>query len=251
MKSITASCAAFAAVCATASAVNITTSESATDHSELPVQISTTDLLQGLIPVELPGDLGWHPANTDPANQLAAFTDGDQSPGGLKGLMTDFPGEGNPTKRIQYTLPEPSTITEIRVFSGNDGLDGRAFHTYTVEFSSDSGGSWTPPIYVQSHPSGTMNNNMWRMILSQLTPDGPGPLASAVTDIRFDFYAVDNTGQTIRDPFDGVNPFTGVNDGLTPAFVASLIWEIDVIPTPPSALALAIPAMVMMRRRKS
>ena len=33
----------------------------------------------------------------------------------------------------------------------------------------------------------------------------------------------------MRDPFDGINPFTGTDDGLNAAFVSPLVWEIDVL----------------------
>jgi hypothetical protein len=105
------------------------------------------------------------------------------------------------------------------------------FHTYTVRFSSDWAQTFTDPIYVQSHPSGTLNNtanNHWRVVLSQLRNAG-GQLAREVTHIEFDFYSVDNTGGEMRDPFDGVNPFTGTDDGLSAAFVSPLVWEIDVL----------------------
>ncbi len=35
----------------------------------------------------------------------------------------------------------------------------------------------------------------------------------------------------MRDPFEGVNPFTGADDGLSAAFVSPLVWEIDVLGT--------------------
>jgi hypothetical protein len=60
-----------------------------------------------------------------------------------------------------------------------------------------------------------------------------------VTDIEFDFYSVDNTLGEMRDPFDGLNPFTGTDDGLTAAFVSPLVWEIDVFgsDSPPRLMA--------------
>jgi hypothetical protein len=152
---------------------------------------------------------------------------------GLTGLLNDFPAAGLPAKLIRYALPLPADLTEIRVFTGNNGRDGRVFHTYTVRFSSDAGQTFTGPVYVQSHPSGTLNNaqnSQWRAVLSQLT-DAAGLLASEVTHLEFNFYSVDNTGGQMRDPFDGVNPFTGTDDGMAAAFVSPLVWEIDVLGT--------------------
>lgn len=233
-------------------AINVAVTQG--EEGDLAALYSSTDLIQGLIATELPGDTGWHPANTNPADQLPALTDGIGG-NGVAGLLNDFPGAGNPTKVIQYDLLAPTDINEIRIFSGNDGRDGRVFHTYTVEFSTNNGADWSSPIYVQSHPSGTLNNalnNQWRVVLSQLT-DTAGSLATDVTNLKFDFYSVDNTAGEMRDPFDGLNPFTGADDGLTAAFVSPLIWEIDVIQVPePATFALIAGAlMLLIRRRRS
>jgi hypothetical protein len=204
------------------------------EESDLAASYASTDLIEGLIPTELPGDRGWHSANTDPLDQLPAFTDGEGIRStGLTGLLNDFPGSGLPAKLIQYALPVPADIDEIQVFTGNNGRDGRVFHTYTVRFSSDWGQTFSDYIYVQSHASGTLNNannHAWRVVLSQLT-NTVAKLAREVTHIDFNFYSVDNTGGQMRDPFDGVNPFTGTDDGLNAAFESPLVWEIDVLGT--------------------
>jgi hypothetical protein len=211
------------------------------EESDLAASYGSSDLIEGLIPVELPPYLGWYPANTDLRDQLPAFTEGTgMRDGGLTGLLADFPGAGSPAKRIQYTLAAPDDISEVRVFSGNDGRDGRVFHTYTVEISSDSGQTFTAPIYVQSHPSGTINDasqNNWRVVLSQLQ-NTDGFLARGVTDLRLGFYAVANIPGEARDPFDGFNPFTGSDDGLDAPYVSPMVWEIDVLGQPsPGTLA--------------
>jgi hypothetical protein len=212
------------------------------EEVDLAATYDSTDLIQGLIATELPGDRGWHSVNTDPLDQLPALTDGEGIRfTGFTGLLNDFPGAGLPAKLIEYALPAPSDIGEIRVFTGNEGRDGRVFHTYTVRFSSDSGATFTDPIYVQSHLSGSLNNmqnNLWRVALSQLT-DASGFLARAATHVQFDLYSVHNTLGEMRDPFDGVNPFTGIDDGLTPAFVSPLVWEIDVL-KPENPLRLSV-----------
>lgn len=204
------------------------------EEGDLAATYDTADLIQGLIPTVLPGDLGWHGANQDPLDKLPAFTDGlGMRDTGLTGLLADYPGDGLPAKLIRYALPVAADIQEIRVFTGNNGRDGRVFHTYTVRFSSDGAQTFTDFIYVQSHASGTINNaqnNQWRVVLSQLT-DVSGPVAREVTDIEFNFYAVDNTQGQMRDPYSGVNPFTGVNDGLGVPVASPLVWEIDVLGT--------------------
>jgi len=51
-------------------------------------------------------------------------------------------------------------------------------------------------------------------------------------------------------PYDGVNPFTGLDDGLNAAFVSPLVWELDVLAIPePSTLALLVLGLLALRRR--
>jgi hypothetical protein len=61
--------------------------------------------------------------------------------------------------------------------------------------------------------------------------DDASPLAIDVTHLRFYFYAVSDVNGLMRDPFDGVNAFTGVDDGLAAAYVSPLVREIDVFGT--------------------
>jgi hypothetical protein len=72
--------------------------------------------------------------------------------------------------------------------------------------------------------------------LVEIFDDGAAAIASGVTNIQFDFYSVDNTLGEMRDPwgspddpFEGMNPFTGTDDGLSRPVVSPLVWEIDVI----------------------
>lgn len=224
------------------------------DSSSLAAYVSTTDLLAGLIGTVVAGDTGWHPANPAAGNPaaaegLATFTDGVNN-SGLFGLLNDFPAAGAPTKRVQYALGGAKDIRKVQILSGNSfNKDGRVFSTTVVSFSTNGGGSYSTLGYFQSDLSGTVNNGLWGSKLVSITNDGGGLLASGVTNVAFDFYAVDNTQGELRDPFDGVNPFTGVNDGFSAAVQSPLIWEVDVFGVPePSALGLLATAAVGMVR---
>lgn len=220
------------------------------DSTSLDGSIASGDLISGLIGTELAGDLGWHPANTSPADQLPALTDDAGKLSGLTGLLSDFPPAGAPAKRVHYDLAGPTDIAEIRILSGTDGKDGRVFSTTVISTSVD-GSAFTTLGYFQSDPSGTVNSGQWGSTLVTIFDRG-GPLATGVTNLIFDLYAVDDTMGVIRDPFDGMNPFTGTDDGLTASFVAPLIFELDVIavPEPGTGVLLALGlALVTAARR--
>lgn len=212
--------------------------EHAVDDSGLSIGYSSADLLEGLIPTELPGDNGWHPANpasTDANNPngLAAFTDGVGDLGsGVTGLLNDFPAAGSPTKTIVYDLLAPHDIDEIRLFTGNAGKDGRIFSS-TAIFTSTDGETFDLLGYFQSDPAGAENSPSTPggpdgATLVTISSDGLQPMATSVEYLRFDFYAAADINGLARDPFDGVNPFTGIDDGLTEAYVSPLVREIDV-----------------------
>ncbi len=236
-------------------AITATTSHGvATDSFNANILID--DYLSGLIATELPGDQGWHPANPASSNSLdpdglPAFTDdAGLLASGLTGLLADFPGPGQPAKRIEFDLGAPRDITRINIHSGNTGADGRIFSTTAIYFSADGGGTFDLLGYFQSDPSGTSNSGQSQSTLVELTDSLGAALAMGVTHLQFDLYGVADTGGQMRDPFDGVNPFTGIDDGLSAAIVSPLIWEIDVIPAP-STVTLAMAAVLgtVTRRR--
>ena len=228
------------------------------ENTSLAANIAVNDLISGLIATELAGDTGWHPANPAAANTLLpeglpTFTD-DVNNTGINGLLNDFPAAGAPAKRVQYALGSPQDIQKIQILSGNNGKDGRVFSTTVISLSTNGGGSFSTLGYFQSDLSGTVNSGQWGSTLVSVTDDAGGPLATGVTHVIFDLYAVDNTQGEMRDPFDGVNPFTGVDDLKNAPVSSPLIWELDVIGVPEpqslSLLAIGVAAVGRMSRRR-
>ena len=233
-------------VLGSAQAVVTHSTSHSTDSFGFESSLSSTDLIAGQIGVE-GADNGWHGATPAEPARLVQLTDGATG-GGLNGLLNDFPAAGAPTKIVSYSVG--SDITGINILSGNDGADGRIF--MTVAIYADN----ALLAYVESDPLGSLNNaqgdpnsyTSYRSTFVEIYDDASSVLAAGVSDLRFEFYAVDNTGGQYRDPFDGVNPFTGLDDGLSAAFVSPLIWEIDVLPEPASVILLSA-ALLLIRRR--
>jgi len=250
----------FVVTAANAAVTSVTLHDAASNG--LDGEVAVGDLISGMNGVELP-DNGWHPANpasmngsTDP-NGLPTFTDDvgrDGAASGLAGLLNDFPTAGEPTKRVDYALGGPTDIGAIQILSGNDGMDGRVFSTTVISTSIDNGSNYSVLGYFQSDPSGTINSGEIGSTLVRVFDDASPVLAGGVTNVLFEFYGVDNTLGEMRDPFDGVNPFTGADDGLTAPNTSPLIWEVDVIAAIPepstAALLAAMAAGVVASRRR-
>lgn len=252
LKSLTLSSLLLLAVATAPAAVTSSTVHGAGSH-DLDAMISASDLIAGQLGTEVAPLLGWHPANAIPADQLPAFTDGAGLLGsGLTGLLNDFPGAGVPAKTVRYSFPA-SGISSLHILTGNNGADGRIFSTTVVRYSDNGGGSFNLLGYFQSDASGSINSGSTanRSTLVSIYDDSSPLLKAGVTDLIFELYAVDNTAGQMRDPFDGVNPFTGLDDGLSAAFVSPLVWELDAVAAvpEPSTLSLLVLGMLVFRRR--
>lgn len=224
--------------------------------------ISATDCIAFQIGTELEPLFGWHPAVTDPADMLPAFTDGiGMRPTGLTGLLNDFPPEGTPAKTVQYDLTGTDCsafgVESINIHSSNNE-DGRIFSTTVIEYSLDGGDTFNLLGYFQSDPSGTINSaghpesiGQKATMVSVYDDLGAALIPAGVTDLIFKLFAVDNTQGQMRDPFDGVNPYTGIDDGLSAPNTSPLIMELDVfaVPEPATLGLLALGTLALIRRR--
>lgn len=204
--------------------------ESSDDDLTLSIQPDGADLLNGNVASRISG--GFHSANTDPADHEPAFTDGVPL-GALTGLLADFPGQNVPAWDGFWILDSgnPVDLREIRVFSGNEGRDGRVYHHYDAWVTSDpapsAASSWTLlAAEIVPAPFGTSNAaGDTEATLTRLTnPDG-GNLASGATGLRLAFYAVSRNDGVLHDDWDAC---TGEDrDGAGAAFQSPLIYEVD------------------------
>ncbi len=223
--------------------------------TDLNGMIKVGDLISGQIGTELPPLNGWHSANTDPLDQLPAFTDdGGMRGTGLTGLLNDFPTPGTPAKTVQYGLGGAKDIASIGILTGNNGQDGRIFSTTVIKYSTDNGANFQTLGYFQSDPSGTLNNAgsnpRYGSTYVTITDDASATLLASVTHLQFLLFGVDNTGGQMRDPYDGVNPYTGLDDGLNAPNTSPLVLELDVVEVPePAGLVLLGLGGLLLRRR--
>ncbi|GMV66487.1 MAG: hypothetical protein KJ050_10035 [Candidatus Omnitrophica bacterium] len=229
------------------SAPRIVVQELGTTTEALTIQHSDSDDLNGILAVMV-SPTPWHPVNTNPADQEAAFTDG-QGLGGLTGLLNDClrgcgtsANQNVPAAVAEWYFSEPHNIAELRVFTGNYGHDGRIFHHYDVAMTTDpfpEGASYDVPLIeeVTPVPSGIPGVGGFGLVgnpnppgtyeasLSVVNDDAGGPLAEGVTGMRITFYQVSNTAGAFRDDW---NAGEGDDrDGQDAGFESPLVYEVD------------------------
>ncbi|MCA9412559.1 MAG: hypothetical protein KC944_15195 [Candidatus Omnitrophica bacterium] len=213
----------------------------AENRGDLPFQPSADDDIN-LNVATMTSPTPWHPVNTNPADQEAAFTDGlDLGP--LTGLLNDFLGgpepidnENVPAAVAEWYFSGPQDLYEIRVFSGNSGgRDGRIFHHYDVATTTSANpalGPFTPlieEVIPVSTGFGSVGNpnppGLYEAALTVVNNDSDGPMISGVTGIQITFYMVSETSGAFRDDWDAGNGDD--RDGAPPAFESPLIYEVD------------------------
>ena len=204
--------------------------EQAPTPGELSTLPDSEDAINGRVGTTLTG--GFHNVNTDPADQVPAFSDG-AGLGRLTGLLRDFPGRDTPAWSGYWMIDEsgPADVYEVRVFSGNADADGRVFHHYDVYATADSSpriaSSWTLVAEgILSDELETTNSGDIQATRTSVRGKGGAAIATSVRAMRFDFYAASDTTAKLIDQFDGGE--TRDQDGDPPAFVSPLIYEVDV-----------------------
>ena len=204
--------------------------ETAADDLTLSLQPDGADPLNGNVATRISG--GFHPANSNPADQEPAFTDG-ASLGGLTGLLADFPGQNIPAWSGFWVLDGGNVVNlrELRVFSGNNGKDGRVFHHYDIYVTDDPVPSATSPWRLTKEqvtpvPFGTGNlSGAIEASLTQVTNPSGGDLATSVTGLRLDLYAVSRNDNLFHDDWDACQGDD--RDGAGAAFQSPLVYEVD------------------------
>lgn len=204
--------------------------ETASDDLALSLQPDPTDPLNGNVATRISG--GFHQANSDPADQEPAFTDG-AGLAALTGLLMDFPGENVPAWAGFWILDGGSAVdlSELRVFSGNEGKDGRVFHHVDIYVTDDPMPSATSPwtlLMEEVAPAafGTSNaDGGIEATLTRITDPEGGNLATNVTGLKLAFYAVSRNDDTFHDDWDPCNGDD--RDGAGATFQSPLIFEVD------------------------
>jgi hypothetical protein len=204
--------------------------ETASDDLALSIQPDSGDSLNGNLATRISG--GFHPANADPLDQEPAFTDGVPL-GAYTGLLMDFPGENVPAWSGFWILDGGNAVdvTELRIFSGNEGRQGRVFHHYDIYVTGDPSPSATSPwtlLMAEVTSAAFGADNLSGDIEASSTrvthPEG-GALANDVTGMRLDFYAVSRTNSIFNDDWDACRGDD--RDGAGAAFESPLIYEVD------------------------
>ncbi|MBE7486798.1 hypothetical protein HS121_00850 [bacterium] len=151
--------------------------------------------------------------------------------GGLTGLLNDFPGENTPALIARWDLGGQANLNELRVFSGNNGRDGRVFQHYDVyvtQAQPPTSGFTLLAEEVACAPFGSGNPaapNDYVACLTSLKDSLGGPLASVVTGLEIHFYSVSNTARQFRDDWNAGNGDD--RDDEAAAFESPLIFEVD------------------------
>ncbi|GAB4319809.1 MAG: hypothetical protein Kow0059_13960 [Candidatus Sumerlaeia bacterium] len=183
----------------------LTTGTYASGDASLSVHISNSDLINGLSGTLLSG--GFHPATvpSDDPSRIATLTDGTFASNGLTVIGADTDGSSNPSFVLEYTLPSPSGIQEIIVFSGHDNFGDRAFITVQVEV--DSGSGYVPlGVDLTTGAYGQPKPNASAVAFARVRDSGGGYIATNVQKIKITAHNVSHNSTGIYKKWDDNGP---------------------------------------------
>jgi hypothetical protein len=170
---------------------------------------------------------GFHEASL---GTLAAVTNGAFDSNGVTLVLADY---AQPSLRVRWDFAQPVDITEIRSFAGHDGSGGnRAFQSFDVHVNAlllES--DLTSGAYGQSS-GGTTAVSLVRV----LPEAGATHVAKRVTRLELAWYPVSNLDAFFVDRWDPLVDPDDDLDAASPAYVATILKEVDVLgaPSPPT-----------------
>lgn len=188
----------------------------------LPQAISASDLLHGRLGTREAG--GFHAATPGgDAGGLTSLTDGVAG-SGAQAVLADY---SRPALQVRYDFEPAVDLGALRVFSAN--ADGRVFQYYDVWVATAGTSGWLPLVTgVATGGFGQVNSGQFSAGLTEVVPDGVGPLATRVAALRLVFYGVSTVDPpgVFWDPWDASEPEDV--DGQPRAYVAPILKEVDV-----------------------
>ncbi len=192
--------------------------------ADLPVRVSSEDLLQGKTPSLLQGE------PVAGAASLARLTNGLFDSGSETVLLADYT---SPALRIRYYFETPVDVREVRVFAGhlNDG-GYRAFTSTDIYVNGEPGIlELNTGTYGQASPEtaeGAVSVARWRN-------DDDSFVAANVKLLDLVFWCTSTFNYDFRDRWSPVQNPDKDKDGGGPAYYAPILKEIDVLGAPHTA----------------
>ena len=192
---------------------------------ELPHRVSRTDLLQGMVPEIVEGEIK--------AGELENLTNGrfdflnPEAPGPL--IPEDGPGK---PLHLRYTFPEEVDIREIRIFAGDrDNLGARAFQSHEIRLD---GVTIVEDLRTGNYMQDIRDSRDAAISMVRWEPDEETlEAARGVRTMDLIIWPVTSYNGDFRDRWcPATDPDKDV-DGGGPAYLAPVLYEIDVFGSTP------------------
>jgi hypothetical protein len=186
------------------------------NDSDLPVQVSSHDLLEGKNGIIIGG--GFHEASV---GSVAHLTNGLFDSNGLTLVLLDY---AEPALRVRYSFEEPVDIEEVRVFAGH-GADGgsRAFQSNDIIINGQAAAVELNTGFYGQESGGDSAVSVVRW----LPAAGQTYAATRVSEMDVLLWCTSQMGEIFVDRWS--TDYPSDTDGLPKAYVAPIIKEIDVL----------------------